>query len=79
MLKSREELKAYREAAVAAYGAQAEKIIVCAGTGCVASGSLNIYDKLKSLMEEKGINASVELMKDPHSPSVGMKKSGCHG
>ena len=79
MLKNREELIAYREAAKKAYAAEEKKIIVCAGTGCVASGSLNIYDKLKSLMEEKGINASVELMKDPHSPSVGMKKSGCHG
>ena len=79
MLKNREELKAYREAAVAAYGAQAEKIIVCAGTGCVAGGSLKIYDRLKSLMEEKGLHVAVELEVDPHDESVGLKKSGCHG
>ncbi|MBQ2945721.1 MAG: NADH-quinone oxidoreductase subunit NuoF [Clostridia bacterium] len=79
MLKNREELIAYRESAVRSYAAEEKKIIVCAGTGCVASGSLNIYDKLKALIEEKGINVSVELMEDPHSPTVGMKKSGCHG
>ena len=79
MLKNREELKAYREAAVVAYGAQAEKIIVCAGTGCVAGGSLKIYDRLKSLMEEKGLHVAVELEVDPHDESVGLKKSGCHG
>ncbi len=79
MLKNREELKAYREAAQKAYAAEEKKIIVCAGTGCVASGSLGIYDKIKTLIEEKGLNVSVELMKDPHSPDVGLKKSGCHG
>ena len=79
MLKNREELKAYREAAQKAYAAEARKLIVCAGTGCVASGSLGIYDKIKTLIEEKGLNVSVELMKDPHSPDVGLKKSGCHG
>ena len=79
MLKNREELKAYREAAVVAYGAQAEKIIVCAGTGCVAGGSLKIYDRLKELMEAKGLHVAVELEVDPHDESVGLKKSGCHG
>ena len=79
MLKSREDLKAYREAAVAAYGAQAEKIIVCAGTGCVAGGSLKIYDRLKELMEAKGLHVAVELEVDPHDDTVGLKKSGCHG
>ena len=30
-----------------AYDNQTRKIIVCGGTGCVAGGSLNIYDTLK--------------------------------
>ena len=29
-------------------------ILVCAGTGCVAGGSLLIYARLKRLMEEQG-------------------------
>lgn len=79
MLKSREELIAYREAAKAAYAAQAEKIIVCAGTGCVAGGSLQIYEKLKEMMAERGLHVAVELEVDPHDTTVGLKKSGCHG
>lgn len=79
MLKSREELIAYREAAKAAYAAQAEKIIVCAGTGCVAGGSLQIYEKLKEMMAERGLHVAVELEVDPHDTAVGLKKSGCHG
>lgn len=65
MLKIREELIAYREAAKAAYAAQAEKIIVCAGTGCVAGGSLQIYEKLKEMMAERGLHVAVELEVDP--------------
>ena len=79
MLKCREDLVAYRLAAVNAYHAQNKKIIVCAGTGCVSGGSLDIHDKLKQLMEENGLAVSVELMTDPHGEDVGLKKSGCHG
>lgn len=79
MIKSRLELAACREEAKKAYITQTEKVIVCAGTGCVAGGSLKIYDKLKEMMEARGINVSVELEVDPHDSSVGLKKSGCHG
>ncbi len=79
MLKSRQDLIAYRESAKKPYDAQSKKIIVCAGTGCVAGGSIAIYDKLRSLMEEKGLCVSVELAKDPHGDEIGHKKSGCHG
>lgn len=79
MLKSREELIAYREAAKAAYAAQVERIIVCAGTGCVAGGSLQIYETLKTMMAERGLSVAVELEVDPHENTIGLKKSGCHG
>ena len=51
MLKSRQELMAAREEAKAAYKSQTEKIIICAGTGCVAGGSLKVFDRLRELME----------------------------
>ncbi|MBP3745976.1 MAG: NADH-quinone oxidoreductase subunit NuoF [Ruminococcus sp.] len=78
-LKSREELTALRSVCKKALDAEKKKILVCGGTGCVAGGSLNIFDKLKKLLEEKGINVDVELAEEPHGDSVGMKKSGCHG
>jgi len=79
MIKNRQELDILREALKKALDKQTKKILVCAGTGCIAGGSLLIYDRLKELMAEKGINCTVELQVDPHDDSVGLKKSGCHG
>ena len=79
MIKNREELKKVRKAAAAAYEAQSKKLIVCGGTGCVAGGSLKIHGRLKELLEQQGIGVEVELQKEPHDGSVGLKKSGCHG
>ena len=44
MLNNRQDLITYRAAAEKDYAAQKKKIIVCAGTGCVAGGSLHIFD-----------------------------------
>lgn len=79
MLKSRPELKKFREESLSSYQSQTTKIIVCAGTGCVAGGSLEVYSRLKELMETHNIHVSVELEKEPHDNTVGLKKSGCHG
>ena len=78
MLKSRQDLINLRKQYQASFKAQSKKILVCAGTGCIAGGSLEIYDKLQELMAQKGIACDVLLQKDPHD-SVGLKKSGCHG
>ena len=78
-LNSREELTALRKVCKAAFDGEKKKILVCGGTGCVAGGSLNIFDKLKGLLEKKGVNVDVELADEPHGDAVGMKKSGCHG
>ena len=56
---------------------QYKKILVCGGTGCVAGGSIQIYNELKRLVKEKGIFADVDLHEE--SEGIGMKKSGCHG
>lgn len=79
MIRTRQELIDARKMYAKALAAEKKKIIVCAGTGCVSSGSLVIFDKLKELLEQRGIKCEVELQKEPHDGSVGMKKSGCHG
>ena len=58
--------------------AQKRKILICAGTGCVAGGALAIYDRLKELLHDKGLPFQVSLDKE-EPDSVGLKKSGCHG
>ena len=77
-IKSREELNIEKDKTYASLCSQKKKILVCAGTGCVAGGSLKIYDRLQEIMKEKGLRCTVALEEEPHE-SVGIKKSGCHG
>ena len=60
----------------------ARQVLVCAGTGCIASGSMKVYDALKAECEAKKINISVELKEHVDHDADGgyhLKKSGCHG
>ena len=79
-LKSREDFLALCDACKAALDRENIKILVCGGTGCVAGGSLQIFDRLKALLEERGLNVEVELAHEPHGElhgeTIGMKKSG---
>jgi NADH-quinone oxidoreductase subunit F len=84
MLENRTALRNVREACEAALTGEQKKILVCAGTGCVSSGSLAIHEELLSLMKERNIPCQVELRLEseldaatPHP--VGVKRSGCHG
>ena len=79
MLKNRQELQTLRANAKARMDAEQKRIIVCAGAGCVSKGALKIYDKFAQIMKDKGLNFSLELQKEPHSDSVRLKQSGCHG
>ena len=79
IIKTREELQKLREEYAASLAGEKKKILICAGTGCISSGSLVIYDELRKIMEERGLRVEVELAEEPHDDSVGLKKSGCHG
>ncbi|HHV10946.1 MAG TPA: NADH-quinone oxidoreductase subunit NuoF [Clostridiales bacterium] len=79
MLKTRDDLINVRSVYGKSLGLQTKKILVCAGTGCVSSGALEIFDRLTEILKEKKVICSVTLEKEPHGTSVGMKKSGCHG
>jgi NADH-quinone oxidoreductase subunit F len=82
MLATRGDLKKFRDACGLSLNNEKKKILVCAGTGCVSSGSLEIYDELIRLMKEKNISCEMELIAElngvPLHP-VGIKRSGCHG
>lgn len=80
MLTNRDELIKLRSLCKKAAQGEKKKILVCAGTGCVSSGSLEIFNQLEVIMKEKGIPCSVELSNDAHDHNaVGIKKCGCHG
>ncbi len=78
-LKNTKELVAFREQCLKELNAQQKKILICAGTGCMAGGSLKIYDKLIELMESKKLKVQVSLEKHVDHPEVGVKRSGCNG
>ena len=77
-IDSREQLDKAKEKYFASLNSQRKKILVCCGTGCVAGGSLKIFEKLQEIMKERELRYTVVLEEEPHD-SVGIKKSGCHG
>ena len=78
VVKTREDLDRLHKKFKASLDSQRKQILICAGTGCVAGGSLKIYERLQEILKEKDIPCSVMLEEEPHD-TVGVKKSGCHG
>ena len=78
MLKSVQELRDYRQKAKAMLDSENKKVIICGGAGCVSKGAVKVYEKLLSLMEEKGVKFNVKLQ-ECSGDSVRVTKSGCHG
>lgn len=68
-----------RDNCKAAFNRQKSRFLVCAGTGCVAGGSLAVYDELVRLIQEKGFNIDVELLFEGQENETGVGVSGCHG
>ncbi len=79
MLKSIEELRAYRNEAKLAMESENRKIVICGGAGCVSKGANRVYEKLLSLLKDKGIKFNVKLEKCSGDDPVRVTKSGCHG
>ena len=78
-IESRQQLIECREQFKKALECQYNQVVICGGSGCVAGGSLNVYDRMKQLMEERGLKVDVVLQHETHDESVGLKHSGCHG
>lgn len=56
------------------------RVIVCAGTECIAKGAYEIYKQLLSTIEAKGVRAVVDLtISTGESDFVHLSKSGCQG
>ncbi len=78
---TREELQARRLRAKKALSAQKKEILVCAGTGCIAGGSRDIYHYLQEECARRGIDIHVGLThEDEHGDDgIHLKGTGCHG
>ncbi len=81
MIQNIEDLSREREKAVAEMNGYDCRVLVCSGTGCIATGSNKIYQLFKDLI---GDDPSVQLEfaphdEDAHDPKVGVHKTGCQG
>jgi NADH-quinone oxidoreductase subunit F len=79
MIESKLKLETLRDEWSEGYKREKIRILICAGTGCVANGSLQIYEALKKAVETKGNFVSVEMMLEDGCSGTTVVKSGCHG
>ena len=80
MIKNREDLLQVKEAAVAELASYDCRILVCSGTGCIATGSAKIYDIFAELVKEiPGITLEFAPHDKYDHDKVGVKKTGCQG
>ena len=79
---TRESFRAMRETAEEALrrSGSAVNVLVCAGTGCIAGGSLKVCETLKEECERRGLQIYVGLTEHSgEEKSLHIKMSGCHG
>lgn len=69
-LANREELESVRDRLRNERRPDAPAVLVCAGTGCIANGSLKTAEALDRALRDAGVDHPVELV---------LKKTGCHG
>ncbi len=79
MIEDRSTLERLREKWQRGYENETARILVCAGTGCVANGSLAVYDALKAHIQKHGDYITIELLFEEGNSGVSVVKSGCHG
>ena len=78
--KAEPDLESLAAAYIAARGLVARRIVVCAGTGCIANGSLKVYEALRARIERSGLSVEVLLDANSHDKKdVLLTKSGCQG
>lgn len=78
MIQNKEVLEQIREEAVKELNSYDCRILVCSGTGCVATGSQKIYEKFMEIAKD---TPGVTIEFGPHDKDahVGVKKTGCQG
>ncbi len=71
------------EEIAAGYAARAasvrRRIIICAGTGCVANGSLKLQKAFSEGIEAAGMDVVTELREESDGDRTHVSKSGCQG
>lgn len=75
-ISSKEALQDLRKRAKDRIDSTPIRVLICAGTGCIAGGAQDIYDNLSELVKN---DENVEIEFEEEVPHPEIKKSGCHG
>jgi NADH-quinone oxidoreductase subunit F len=59
--------------------AQLRRVVVCAGTGCMANGAMKVFENFKKEIAESGLRVILELRPEAADDEVRLSKSGCQG
>ena len=78
MIQNKEVLEQIREEAVKELNSYDCRILVCSGTGCVATGSQKIYEKFMEIAKDAP-GVTIEFGPHDKDAHVGIKKTGCQG
>jgi len=58
----------------------ARRVVICAGTGCIANGSLKVFEELRRAADRAGLAVSIALdLHDCGPKDLLLTKSGCQG
>lgn len=78
ILNNKNDLQNLREVSLKELAAYDCRILVCSGTGCVATGAEKIYKKFQAIVSDApGVTVSFEPCDG--STHVGIKRTGCQG
>jgi NADH-quinone oxidoreductase subunit F len=58
---------------------QIRRVVICAGTGCMANGAMKVFEQFKSATAESGLKVILELRAEQTEDEVRLSKSGCQG
>lgn len=78
MIDSRTKLDSLQSVWKAGYDKEKARILICAGTGCIANGSLKVYEAIKAEVEKRNAYVTVEMLLEGKE-GTSVVTSGCHG
>ena len=55
------------------------RVILCAGTGCMANGAMKVFERFRKEIDRVGLNVVLELRPEAGDRDVRLSKSGCRG
>jgi len=71
-------LEARREHFSRAAAAHKNRVVICAGTGCIANGAMKIFGRFIETVKDRGLSCDVALEKEENA-DLALAMSGCQG